>query len=360
MSDIAKGILGGGWSLVAGWILPTAINVLLFGLFVLPSLHGDRLASYLSETGVGGKSLVVLGASVVAGLTLSALQTPLYRVLEGYLLWPRWLARKGLGRQLRRKSCLKNRVEAIRLRTRESGNRLTLEEKKKLKELESDLSVSKFSRNDRERTVVQVGLLRERLRRYPVDDEQVAPTRLGNAVRRLEEYGYQRYLLDSQAVWYELKAVAPRQLSRQVEVARAGVDFFVCLLYGNLLVAATAIASLAASDAHYTTLLVTAVCATALAPLWYRLAEVTTDDWALATRALVDVARKPLAEAVGLELPKELSQEREMWRQYCRFVRRPYDGNRPQKLDEFRVSGKISSCEQSPSATYFTTGDQSG
>lgn len=71
MSDIAKGILGGGWSLVAGWVLPCAINVLIFGFCILPSLHDIRLASELSRASVSQRSLAGLGASVVIGLTLT-------------------------------------------------------------------------------------------------------------------------------------------------------------------------------------------------------------------------------------------------------------------------------------------------
>jgi hypothetical protein len=49
MSDIAKSILGGGWSLVAGWMLPAARNVFLFGILVLPSLRTIPLAAELSS-----------------------------------------------------------------------------------------------------------------------------------------------------------------------------------------------------------------------------------------------------------------------------------------------------------------------
>ena len=173
----------------------------------------------------------------------------------------------------------------------------------------------------------------------------MAPTRLGNAIRRHEEYGYQRYLLDSQALWYELTGSAPKQLTQQVDAARAGVDFFICLLYGNLLVALIALVTLSANDAHHLTLLVTAAILITASFLWYRLAVVTTDDWALAVRALVDVGREPLAAAVGLDIPKELSEEREMWRRYGRFVKRPYDANRPPNLDEFR-SGESKAANQ--------------
>lgn len=342
MSDIAKGILGGGWSLVAGWILPCAINVLIFGFCILPSLHGIRLASELSGASVSERSLAGLGAAVVIGLTLSALQGPLFRVLEGYLIWPDRLARRNRARQLRRKRQLTDRLELIRLRALEAAGRLTRkEDKERLHRLSSDPGLARVIRHDRDLTVIQRSLLRERLRRFPVDDDQVAPTRLGNAIRRLEEYGYQRYRLDSQALWYELTAAAPSQLRHQVDLARAGVDFFVCLLYGNLVVALLAAVAQGARDPSRVTLLITACAALLVTPVWYRLAQVATDDWTLAVRALVDVGRGALAEAVGLRIPQELSQEREMWARYCRFVRTPYQDGRPTGLEEFRVSPEL-------------------
>lgn len=115
------------------------------------------------------------------------------------------------------------------------------------------------------------------------------------------------------------------------------MDFFVCLLYGNLLVALLALIGLSTSNPSTETLLVTAFVATAVTPAWYRLAVAATDDWALATRALVDVGRTALADAISLRIPKELSKEREMWDQYCQFVRMPYKDGRSAKLEEFRL-----------------------
>jgi hypothetical protein len=345
VNDIAKGVLGGGWSLVAGWILPTAINVLLAWFFVLPSLHELSPITTLSRATAGEQSLAVLSAAVIIGLTLSALQTRLYRVLEGYWLWPLGIASKRQGSQLKAKKRLEKRVEAI-----EAQQPRTLKSIKPDTDIEcaapstTDPRIERLIQRDRKRTPVQQALLRERLRRYPVYDAQIAPTRLGNAIRRLEEYGYQRYRLDSQALWYELAAAAPQQVREQVNAARVGVDFFVCLLYGNLLVAVAACGSLLAERPHYVVLLATAAVLVSVIPLWYELAVVTTDDWALATRALVDIGRKPLAEALGLRIPQELSQERAMWRQYCQFVRRPYDDKLPSsKLDPFRVSEESTS-----------------
>jgi hypothetical protein len=338
VSDIAKGILSGGWSLVAGWILPTAINALIFGLFVLPSLHAVSVFNNLSRSGLPERSLVILGVAVIGGLVLSALQVPLYRVLEGYV-WPAAIARESRNRQLRMKRILQDRLDGIRLRTLNDKSRLEQsEDKQRLAALSADPRVTRFAKRDQKRTTVQRAMLRERLRRYPIDDAQVAPTRLGNAIRRLEEYGYNRYRLDSQALWYELTSAAPKELSQQVDAARVGVDFYVCLLYGHLLVAGAALASLTAPRPHYSTLLITAVVLTCLTPAWYELGCVGTDDWALAVRALVDLGRKPLAEGLGLRLPNELDKERRMWRIYCRMVRQPYDSSRATALDEFRFT----------------------
>ena len=94
MSDIAKGILSGGWSLVQAGLFRQQSTFWLW-FFILPSLHSVSTADHLSHANATERSLAVLGVAVVIGLVLSALQTPLYRVLEGYLLWPGRIVRIG-------------------------------------------------------------------------------------------------------------------------------------------------------------------------------------------------------------------------------------------------------------------------
>lgn len=348
MGDIAKGILGGGWSLIAGWILPTAINLLLLFTLVLPSTHGIRIADNIRHESVTQGALILLAASAVGGLTLNALQTPLYRILEGYLLWPPGLARLRRKHHLAEKAELAARIEILPRRMREDESPLP-PSGHGIRMRPGAETIAFFRQEDQDRTAVQRALLRERLRRYPIDDEQVAPTRLGNAIRRLEEYGYQRYKLDSQTLWYQLAGAAPKQLRDQVDTARTGVDFFVCLLYGNMLVVFTALCATAAPQANNATLLLSALVLVAASLLWYRLAVVTTDDWAAATRALVDEGRKTLADAVGLVIPRELELERKMWQAYSRFARRPFQEEKSTQLDAFRkatLSDKNESSEE--------------
>jgi hypothetical protein len=271
--------------------------------------------------------------------------------LEGYLLWPPGLARLRRKHHLIAKTALAARIEILPRRVREEESRLPQSERSLRMRLRVEI-MAFFRQEDQDRTAVQRALLRERLRRYPVDDGQVAPTRLGNAIRRLEEYGYQRYKLDSQTLWYQLAGAASKQLRDQVDAARTGVDFFVCLLYGNMLIMFTALCATAAPRANNITLLLSALVLVAASLLWYRLAVVTTDDWAAATRALVDEGRKTLADAVGLAIPQELELERKMWQAYSRFVRRPYQEEKSTQLDAFRKvmqsEKKESSEEASP------------
>lgn len=207
LSDIAKGILAGGWSLIAGWILPTAINLLLFLGLILPSMHGIKIADDVLHESLAQRSLMLLAASAVIGLVLNALQTPLYRILEGYLLWPPGLARIRRKHHLDAKAALAARIGALP-RHGAVGEGSSTPSDRSFPARPGIGIRTFFQQDDCNRTAVQRALLRECLRRYPVDDRQVAPTRLGNAIRRLEEYGYQRYKLDSQTLWYQLTGTA--------------------------------------------------------------------------------------------------------------------------------------------------------
>lgn len=94
MSDIVKGILDGGWAFLVGWLFPSALSVLVFGFVVYPSIKDVSPFNKLSS------ATAILTASAVLGIALSALQTPLYRLLEGYT-WPRWAYRRGHERHVR-------------------------------------------------------------------------------------------------------------------------------------------------------------------------------------------------------------------------------------------------------------------
>ncbi|MET9260273.1 hypothetical protein [Amycolatopsis sp. NPDC004079] len=336
MTGIFQSALSGGRALLVGWILPSLVNVLIFGFVVAPKLSGfGALNTETTRAAIFG-----LAASAVLGLVLAALQTPLYRILEGYLGWPMRLAQARRRRHLARKHLLRNRVDAATLARKEDAGRLTDADRPVLDAFRAHPIINRFLVKDLRKGTIWLALLDERFHRYPLDDRQVAPTQLGNAIRRFEEYGHDRYRLDSQTLWHELNAAVPEPARKQTDDTRMSVDFFISLLYGHLVVAVTAAACLAGGLAERTGLTTATIAALILLTmLWYRLAVQATDEWAGAVRAMVNLGRHPLAAAFGLSVPREMDDERTMWRLVGELVR---DGHDPRlaALDAFRVTAE--------------------
>ncbi|WP_271615302.1 hypothetical protein [Bradyrhizobium sp. CCBAU 51627] len=156
------------------------------------------------------------------------------------------------------------------------------------------------------------GLALERLAQYPLDNAQVAPTRFGNALRAFETYGKTRFNLDSQTLWYELCAVAPKTVQTAIDDARSSVDFFIATTYLSFLIGVFG-AACAIYERGPLLLVLVSVVALALSPICHWLAIRTTGEWAVAVQALVNVSRLKLAQAMGLEVPKSLAEEKKMW-----------------------------------------------
>lgn len=340
MSGVLQGALGGGRALLVGWFVPSLINLLVFGIVVVPRLSGFQSLTSSGDLDTGRAAVFLLVGTVILGLALAALQTPLYRILEGYLGWPERLFQAGRRRKLADKHLLQNRLDAALLARSASGlarsasgEALSAEERRVLAAFRAHAVTGRFVDSDARRGPVWLSLLAERLARFP-SDPQVTATRLGNAIRRFEEYGYDRFRLDSQVLWHELNAAVPEAARKQAEDARMNVDFFVCLLYGHLLVAACACVELGAGNPARPWLVAGAIVALPLlACLWYRVAVVATDDWAGAVRAMVNLGRAPLASAMTLALPETIGDERVMWTLVVDFLRA---GSLAAALDRFR------------------------
>jgi hypothetical protein len=328
MTAIVTSLLGGGWELVAGWILPTALNSLFFAFLVLPALRGVPGFHAALAASHPAQALVLLVTAVVGGLVLSAFQTPLYRVLEGYN-WPAGARLRRTEAHRRARLRLDRQLRLAQLTRREQAGTLTPGQVADLAELRRDQTRPEQAGS------LDISLLAERLRRYPVDQEQILPTRLGNAIRRFEEYGYDRYRLDIITMWYALYGVSADQVRKEVGAGRASVDFFVCLIYGQAAVALGALAAIAVNPGGAVRPAVAIAAAVVLSAAWYWMAVRATDEWAAAVRGLVDLGRKPLADALGLDLPGTLEQEREMWTLVSRRARRAH-GDWAADLDPFR------------------------
>lgn len=299
MPTIAKGVIEGAWALIVGWILPCAIALLQFGLLVRPSLDvGDVKGGSLWP--LNGEDAGLLASAVVLGWLLAALSTPLYRVLEGYALWP-------------------ERLRERRIRHHQQVRR-DLQER-------ADSAVGSL----------QCAAADETLYSYPLCDDEVLPTRLGNVIRGFECYGRDRYQLDAVGLWPHLMSSVPEAVMKEANQARAGVDFFVALLYGEAALCGAAMTTLAITREDSPRLLAAAALGAVTAALSYRAAITATATWAASVRAVVDLGRLPLAAAYGLRIPDSLGDERRMWEALAWFVGYPYDPEDVRNMDEFRV-----------------------
>lgn len=297
MADLLSGIKSGG-PLLSAWVFPSAVAlaVLYFVALIPTGLDATLGLRGLTTT---DQALALAVASSAIGLAMSALSTPLYRLLEGYL-WPKRLQAIATARQLKRRSALRRLA-------------------------------------DSQTEGVAAALAEEALHRFPQEDAEVAPTSLGNAMRAFETYGVQTYRLDSQTFWTELVAVVPESLRREVLGARVTVDLCVALVYNSLVVGILSVAAgVVPRGGPYPLTAAAGVAIALTAPLWYRAAISRCGYWDSAIRALVNLGRVPLATALGLTLPKSIEEERQMWTLMAQLAFYPYDSAWAVQLDEFR------------------------
>jgi hypothetical protein len=297
MSDLLKGLTAGGWGGLFAWIAPNTISIALLWFFVYEPMTDAPLSHLLRSLEPGQLCVALFAIAATVGVLASAASTPLYRLLEGYA-WPGPLRRYRAGIHRKRKEAVKQRVDAA-----PQG--------------------------------WEKGLYLEKLARYPLDDRQVVPTRLGNAIRAFETYGKTRFNLDSQTLWSELCSLVPKYLQNELDRSRAIVDFFVALFYACF---SAAILSIVAGISGFAMKSNFVFGALMLLASWgaYEMAVRSCAYWRATVQALVDLGRVDLAKGLGLKLPATLSEEREMWGYVTSYV---YYGNvtTGEKLDAFRA-----------------------
>ena len=220
-------------------------------------------------------ALIVSFLVLVLSILIAYSALPIYQVLEGYSI-PSFIRRPLLRRQQRAFA----RVQAGRRRF--------------VLGLATDVTADDFGR-------------------FPRDMEYVRATRLGNALTAMEHWGRDRYSLDSQTMWSELYGVSTDQIRRDVEEGRSPVDFFVSVIANMCALILACIACLAFVPQTRVRASVIIVIALFVIPTSYRLALRNVIDWTQSVKAMVNIGRLNLAEALSLEMPATLEKEREMW-----------------------------------------------
>jgi hypothetical protein len=299
VADIVKVFTSGFWRYVVAWLLPCAIFLGGLLLTVYPSIKTLPLVTRIDTVASGDTTVglfifggVTLGISAVLALSYE----PIYRLWEGYP-WPKPLFIFGRKRELKRYRSLKKKRNAYVRRA-----------KKASEAGKDDLTAYVLTRR---------ALLGEEVQQFP-KYEDFLPTRLGNGLRAAERYGYDRYGLDTQALWYELGTATPPDLAEELNAARGVVDFFISAATLSWVYVVIAIgAALAKLDWVFACY---ALVALVVGRLSYLRAARSTGAIAQAEQAIVNVSRGKLADLFSLAVPDHIDQERAMWQALKAFV----------------------------------------
>lgn len=277
MKDIVSSLWGSIGGFVGAWLVPSLLAAVYISEVLLPALNTPWTLGGAEDL---DRYLVIGFGALVLAFVLASASTPLTRALEGYYLWPPKLRHWRVSRHAAKRKKLLDRIDAG--------------------------------------TSKNLMLDRERLNAYPRQKGLVLPTRLGNALRAGESYGWVQYGFSVPDLWVHLTAVAGDDINAQLQQSRAVVDFNVAALWLSvaLAISTSAWVVLDASAAGVIWLLIFVLAV----PFWYMRAVGSVAWYARSMWALADLNRGELAERLGIRLPGSIHEERELWKAVSEYA----------------------------------------
>lgn len=293
-----------GKAFAVGFLLPAAAFAFgLAGLMARFGLMRDPISKIFdAKIADVAVSVVLLWLGAVC---LMALNRPILRFMEGYGRFNPLRALRAS--RVRRYNRLRSRAARLKVRMNEAtkaGSRLT------------SLELA-------ERTKIKLVLAND----YPDQEQYVLPTNFGNVMRAYEVYARVVYGLESVQGWNRLVAVLPDGFRTQIEDAKSQTDFWVNMrvvsilllaLYAVLAWPQTYLASdwplihvkhLWIAEVTFGVALISIPCATSMAR-----------EWAALVMSAFDLYRSDLAKALGLDLPRSIEHERQMWTAFSQMT----------------------------------------
>lgn len=146
---------------------------------------------------------------------------------------------------------------------------------------------------------------------FPEAEDLVLPTRFGNILRAAERYPQIVYTMEPIQIWTRLQSVVPAPHLAAIDDAKAGLDFWVNLWFGALVLGAAEIA-LWAWRGHLAQPLLP-LAALVAAPVLAKLAQAAALQYGMLIKATFDLFRGALCEQLGFEMPATAAGERALW-----------------------------------------------
>jgi hypothetical protein len=151
---------------------------------------------------------------------------------------------------------------------------------------------------------------------YPDDEALLQPTRMGNLMSALESYPLERYGIELATLWPRLEHVVSDHARGRIDERNIYLDFTVTMSALALTNAAVG-AGVAAADSSRPLEIRLALPLGALALFWlfYLLSLLAGRSFAGEVQAVVDLFRLKLLDALGIEQPTSVDEERHIWDQ---------------------------------------------
>lgn len=152
----------------------------------------------------------------------------------------------------------------------------------------------------------------------PTGRDLVQPTRLGNVLRAGERYAYDRYRIDSVVIWPRLRPLVQGSLVETLQDKKIAVDFMLLMTLYCILFALIWCPVLAIWTNRWLLFL---LCGAGLPLAWicYQIAVHSAVAYSGQIRTVFDLHRYDLLNAMGLKVPLDFDQERDLWRDLSLF-----------------------------------------
>ncbi len=191
-------------------------------------------------------------------------------------------------------------------------------------------------------------------RDFPERLDLVLPTRLGNVMRAYERYSAVVYGIEAIAIWPRLSMIIPAEARESIREAEAFFYFSINMLFIGIITIVTSGIMLinafyregmanAAESFTWPVFMVIAASIFFILFSWARLPDAALERGDQ-VKSIFDLYRKPLAEALGFELPATEAEERKLWELISRRMLLRLSGDRlpgyDKNLDYFRSKGE--------------------
>jgi hypothetical protein len=249
-------------------------------------INFGRAWSTAARLGTGQIVMLAIALLLIA-VVLQPFQLSVMRVLEGY--WPGWCGGK-------------------RLLARQGKRRDALVRRARLPQLAAERT---------DKVIQEAGQAGYELRRrFPLAEDLLRPTALGNALAAMEDDAGQVYGLDAVVAWPRLYPVLGDGVRAIVDDRRDTMDAMARMAATMAVTTLATVALLAWSPWWWL-----ALAPLALSVLAYRAAVATALGFGDAVRVAFDLHRFDLLSSLHMTIPDRQQQERELNEQWCDYWR---------------------------------------